>query len=333
MLKINNFNVKFKELFFFKYNEINLNNLNEIKKNLNNSIFIDKKIINTINNFNIIRSFELNINNDIIFLNIVSNKEIKINFIKKIIDTIVFFRKIDINFPVINLTINLFLTNYKKKFPSYKSINYLGISNVNTGFTTFYNQTTREINLYRKEEINKVLIHELIHAYNIDEYYIINHEEYSNKLSELYNIKSINGLRMYESYTESLAIIIHSIKISIEKNISINKIINDEINFSLGQIENILNFYNINNLNELKDKKKELNEESSIFSYYIIKGSLLNNINEYLTFLNKNNINYFSLKTNNISEFYKLIIKSLKKIKIKKKEKKINNILRMSIHE
>jgi len=319
MFKINNFEIYLKKINF-KYQEINF--LNNIKKSLNNSLFIDKKIKKTINTFNIYRSFKLYIDGDIIILNIVSNKEIKNKFIYNIFDTIIFFRSINIDFPKINLTINLFLTNYLKKFPFHTSL--LGSFNVNTGFTNFISPTTREINLYRKEEINKVLIHEMIHAYNIDEYYILNHEEYSKKLSDLYNIKSVNGLRMYESYTETLAILIYSNKISKDKGIALNKILDEEIKFSLSQIENILNYYNINNLSELKEKKKELIEDSSIFSYYIIKGALLNNLNEFMVFLNKKR---------SISEFYKLIIKSLNKNRIKNLEKNKNkNTLRMSCH-
>ena len=56
------------------------------------------------------------------------------------------------------LNINIWLTNEIKTFTSKY---YLGIQNINSGLT-FHNNKLGQIYIFRKEEVSKVLIHELI---------------------------------------------------------------------------------------------------------------------------------------------------------------------------
>jgi hypothetical protein len=81
-----------------------------------------------------------------------------------------FRRKLKTEF---HLKINLYALPDKKTFPNTASdISY---KNVNSGFFQRIDPTHGEIFVYREEEMFKVLIHELVHAFNtfVDHYYVI----------------------------------------------------------------------------------------------------------------------------------------------------------------
>ena len=65
------------------------------------------------------------------------------------------------------LHINLMLTDEKKKLDFNK--NEIGPNEVNSGSTTYYNLNDNGvITIWRNEELEKVLIHELLHALHTD---------------------------------------------------------------------------------------------------------------------------------------------------------------------
>jgi hypothetical protein len=290
----------------------------EVLKTKLKSDFISISIYKSIIDYNYIQSYDIIINEDIIHLNIISkNKSIKKSELNDIIAVIRFFRELDIEFPKITLKINIWMSHFKKMLPSHNNKSILTSENVNTGFTIYKKSDIvksvhdiKEIYIYRKEELHKVLIHEMIHAYDLDTYFIRNHQKYSDRLEDTYNIHSKYGIKIYESYVETIAILLHCIYLSRKNKNSLNKAILLETKYSLFQTAKILEYYNIHSIKELKNN---IYEESSIFSYYIIKSALLFNLKAFLKMCHTHNNNYIQIKQNWIKEFTKLIQKSLDK--------------------
>ena len=310
--------IQCKELNNFVIKEVDSDNLELLKTKLK-SDFITTLIYKSIIDYNSIHSYDIIINEDIIHLNIISkNRSIKKSELNDIIAVIRFFRELDIEFPKITLKITIWMSDLKKMLPL-GDPGILTSENVNTGFTIYKKSDivksvhdVKEIYIFRKEELHKVLIHEMIHAYDLDTYFIRNHQKYSDRLEDTYNIHSKYGIKIYESYVETIAILLHCMYLSKKDKIKfdIHKALLLETKYSLFQTAKILEYYNIHSIKEIKNN---IYEESSIFSYYIIKSALLFNLKTFLKMCHTHNNNYIQIKQNWIKEFTKLIQKSLDK--------------------
>jgi len=138
-----------------------------------------------------------------------------------------------------------------------------------------------EITIWRKEEILKVSIHELIHAlsydYKQDTSDIIQH--YQRK----YGVTSPK-MNTYEAYTEIYAELLHSYMISHiyhKLNPTFNPYdlfvsnVGIEIEFSQLQATKILS---------LVDSNKDMNKDTNVCAYYIIKLELYQNLYSFIQF-------------------------------------------------
>jgi len=286
------FSQKFKELFEKIY-----------KNHFSNNKYLQEDILTKISNFNnnsylihhtfIIDNIELNIH---IFI----YNDRQLNYYTKYINKMILYFKI-----IKNLTdsscmkkgcnVYLFLTDAKKKLNiNSQKKEILNSSNINSGFC-YGCQELGNIVIFREEECMKVFVHELLHAFNIDKN-LFNID--NNFLREIYklNEKVINNMHLNEALIEYYATLIY---ISIESITYINnynkKIPNNCIDFyasfkilykielvhSMFQVVKILNHYDINYIdliNILDDKTKtsddnvlDYNEDTHIFSYYILK--------------------------------------------------------------
>jgi hypothetical protein len=103
-----------------------------------------------------------------------------------------------------NLTIYIYLTQEKKRLPNDPNA-VLGRENANTAFTTSCTSDT-EIHLYREEEWFKVFIHETIHSYGLD-FSTMNNSSANAQIRKIFGVSS--DVRLYESYTEYWAEIVH----------------------------------------------------------------------------------------------------------------------------
>jgi hypothetical protein len=276
-----------------------------------------------------------------------------------------------------NLNVYLYLIDLHKTLPTIDA-NPIGWMNANTAFTyscSDYNISSpkdiannndiTEIIIFREEEWFKVFIHETFHCMGLDFSHM--DTQFSNsKIHSIFNIT--NDIKLFESYTESLAEIMNSIFYVyysvintkyIENVDYIYKKIEEnmkyEILFSLFQCVKILDHYGLSysvmydvNARELC---KKYSENSPIFSYYVLKPILLYNINDFIGWINKNNKGSlsFTKTTENINKycmffenFYKKdgyirIIQNIEKefIKIKNDEKFKTELetLRMTLFE
>jgi len=227
----------------------------------------------------------------------------------------------------LRLKLTILCAPNKKKL-SHK-YDYLLPDNCNTGSTL----KGKFINLWRVEEIDKVLIHELIHYLYVDSYFLKNSLTFDKYVQKEYNIKG--NSYTYECITEILAIIIHSVYISLKTKIILDRIIGYETNFSMFQTAKILSFFNFKSFDDIKTG--EIKQKVGALSYYILKSSLLSSIDstlDYIENIKKNNeTTYFVTllkKTMNDSKFIDCINYYMDRYKNNQKHNFIWNTMRMS---
>ena len=295
--------------------------------------------------------YKLKIKNSNIEINYFNNK-LQSGTLKKYFKIAILLNHFNNNNDYLNLT---FFNSNKKKMLPLKKKDLLGPKEINSGVTTFYNH--KKITLWRIEEQKKVLIHELIHFYNYDFGHIDNY--YSQQVVSKVNINENNEIRLNEAYTELCALIIHcfikcyenktqlkktkkSINKDVNKNIAGS--LNTELKFSLYQCVKILKHFGFKNYEEFLTKCKKcekFRQTTSVFSYFFIKCALLNNLDLFIEFVKKYQIQFFNIKKTDDSKqaFINLINKCIYSKNFKKnlsifQNKKsssffLNNTLRM----
>tara|TARA_B110000238_G_C16092145_1_gene424319 strand:+ start:264 stop:1328 length:1065 start_codon:yes stop_codon:yes gene_type:complete len=228
-----------------------------------------------------------------------------------------------------NLNITLFLIDSRKLF-SYSSI--LSHTEINTGYSNMNN-----IVVYRKEEFNKVIIHELIHMLNLD---IKSYNKLDIAFNTFVNINKREHIKINEAYTETLSCIINCILSSytIGEYELFTEYLNIELKFSLYQTAKILIFYKYNSADDFFRPYTDgmFRQNTSVFSYYIIKASFLLNINKFIDFLyNISRENYIELIKDSLNnkKFIYLVGIFMKHINKRNKKGILYNTLRMSIVE
>ena len=226
--------------------------------------------------------------------------------------------------------IKVYPTAFKKILPKQRVFEP---DNINSG----YSIVGREVVIFRSEELYKVLIHELLH------YFDISIEEHTFKCGiycDIFAIKKNTELILNEAYVEFWAIILNCIILiyDLQRTFDIAKIIhllNYELDFSLYQCAKIFRHCSFTSYQDfLHNSHYKLEQKTHVFSYFIVKTALLFNINR---FINKYNLH----QQINRNEFTKLIIDSLKNPSFQKYIDKyireminkdyISNSLRMSL--
>jgi hypothetical protein len=125
-------------------------------------------------------------------------------YVKKMYIWLTIISKLASSQCVQNLTVYIYLTQEKKRLPNDPNA-VLGRENANTAFTTSCTSDT-EIHLYREEEWFKVFIHETIHSYGLD-FSTMNNSSANAQIRKIFGISY--DVRLYESYTEYWAEIVH----------------------------------------------------------------------------------------------------------------------------
>ena len=197
-----------------------------------------------------------------------------------------------------NVNITIIPTNFKKKLNRYQH-NIIGSREINSGLTSFGDNN---ITIFREEEMEKVLIHELIHLLNLD----FNHIYIdSSNIHRLCNINPKNKIILNESYTEIITILINSFINSFEssKKLDYNlvkKMIYYEIKFNLTKISKILNYYGFVNTEQFFTNYNNnlFQQKTSVFSYFIVKTSLLFSLDMFIIFLKDNSYSIFNINKN-----------------------------------
>jgi len=259
-------------------------------------------------------------------------------FLKKLLKRVIFM--MDFCDIYKNTNIKLYDTPFKKSLPCKKHSmcnKSIGPDNVNSGYNYLNN-----IVIYRKEEIKKLLIHEMIHLLDID----IKYED--DKIKSLFVKKICNKntreFLLNESYVETWACIINIFLTQYESNVYKK---NHKYDFklylerfkkekmaSLYYGSKILHYYNFNTLQSVLKKNNKCSsmfiEDTNVFCYFIIKMINLFYINKFLELffkhqrLNKK-YNYKTYVQFVDSHFLLMDKYVTKTIKIIKKNKNNNN--------
>jgi hypothetical protein len=276
-------------------------------------------------------------NNEIIYF---TNKKKVSNLINKIAQ-IIKSLKILFHREKIDQKLFFFESSMKKMFPSKNKI--LGSNECNSGvtFITFEHHKNGEITLYRKEEILKVLIHELIHSNLIDSHIILSKD--SKKINEHFCVKY--NILLNETVTETIATILNLFYIGIMNKMTpakINNLFKNEIKYSIYVCSKIMNYYKFEDTSIFSKKYNECKtyfpQETNVIAYYLFKPIIFLNYMAYGSLLEKYSLNY---KINNeafIPKMIDLVINNLDLLKkdkylyvIKKDDK--NKSLRMTLYE
>jgi hypothetical protein len=218
------------------------------------SKFIDKSLLDELKTF---KQYII-IKEPSIDIKISYNDEPSKKLINMIYSAVRLFQKL---YSTKNVIVSIALTTQKRVLtnPIIESVN------VNGGQTDLV-----EIEIFRKEEVVKVLMHELCHFFKLD---CGNINDKQEPIMSKFNIKTPNYLSVQEAFTEYLAILHHIALISYYTNQSIRLIYHYEKIFSLFQICKILNHYKFKQFEDLY--KNEMIQGTNVFSYYIIKFFIL----------------------------------------------------------
>ena len=234
---------------------------------------------------------------------------------------------------IFNFMYNLFRNKFNNKFiltiysvDLKKEIDinnsHLTSDHVNTGSTV----RQRYIELWRNEELTKVLFHELVHYLGLD--IRDNYDIMEKNIIKFVNFKEGTTVIPNEAYTEFIGLILTNLYNSIKiknsnpklKNSDIfESFMNLELYWSLFQVAKVINFYKcFDQYNSIFKKSScKIKQSTSVFSYYIIKSSLLFNFNIMINFLvdiNNPKFHYlnFQENSNNIKNFTNYIKQFLK---------------------
>lgn len=187
----------------------------------------------------------------------------------------------------------LFNTPYKKNIARATNRNKpIGPTNVNGGLC-YYNYNI--IILWRKEELRKVVIHELLHSLKLDKDLIVNERVFSKTMRSYFKLNKHLGVN--ESYTETMACIYNCVfSVIFRPIVSNTKLLHDkhtvhyhnvqqiiyyiqvEIFYSIVKTAQILNYYKFKSITDLlTHQTNTIDQQSNVFSYYILKCFMLYN--------------------------------------------------------
>jgi hypothetical protein len=165
--------------------------------------------------------------------------------------------------------------------------------NINSGYTDF---STNEIFIWREEEFEKVIFHELIHYMDLD----VRNMAFDDEDIPII----INGPKSYyEAFTDLQGILYYLVYLSIVTGKSVNSFFQIEYEFIKNQANNLNNIFKLEDWSTLakseptNKEKKIIKQSSPAFTYFIIKYLIIKKIVE------DNNINLL----NNPKELIKTI--------------------------
>lgn len=273
------------------------------------SSFISLEIQDIIyNDIDFVETIELNILETLFVVKLYSNSKLnktnnnknEKNRVKKMLETLSITIGMslwtDCSLKGRKIIINLFDINKPKYFVPYKKV--IEPKHVNSAYTVPCRYITDDyedlyVVIFRNEEWEKVLFHELMHLYSYD--IELNNKRINTRvntrLSKIFNIECEFNLE--EAYCEFWGRILWCLW----KNKGIKKEINKEIErqqlWSIYQgivvLTNTGLYENALNLNEENKIIKRNPERTSAFSYYVICGLMMSNMREFLIWCFDNN--------------------------------------------
>ena len=241
-------------------------------------------------------------------------------------------------------TLNLYfyMTPFKKYLPTN---DILGPKHVNSGYSSIGTREG-EIVIFRKEEWFKVLIHETFHSFGLD-FARMSQGRINKKFKNIFPINS--EFNIFEAYTESWAEIINSVFISYhlirKKKVEVRRkeffkfsryCLEIEKIFSLYQCVKILKYMGLTYSNlytkdeqSMYARKTCYQENTNVFSYYILTAILMNNYIGFMDWCNNENISLLKFHSNqrSLDSFYDYVVSQYKSSNLLQNLKYITGIL------
>ncbi len=200
----------------------------------------------------------------------------------------------------------------------------LDVEEINSA-TTFH-APHNFVSIFRREEAPKVLIHELVHFFELDSIFR------STDFGYIERFKLRVPCLICETYSEFVAFLLNVEYVSLSTGRDINELFIMEQAFSAIQVKKIMEFFDINTIDEFY----KIQSDTNLFTYYILKTALIFTIDNpklFISMLEKNGfriINPDQIKVMIDSGLLVLIdkIKEISKIPMEFK-----NTMRMTIIE
>jgi hypothetical protein len=153
-----------------------------------------------------------------------------------------------------------------------RTTSILGPEHVNSGYTILGGNQGNHIVIFRIEEAEKVMVHELIHLWKYDRSLFDRDTEAELESKLPYIIKSTQGIRINEAITETIATLLYT-SFCVKQPLQIKQAMILQRDHAIKQAAKILEMQGFSHLSKLKTRAFE--EESHVFSYYVIKAALL----------------------------------------------------------
>lgn len=189
-----------------------------------------------------------------------------------------------------------------------KETKILAPLNTNSGSTYRCN----DMQIWRREEMQKVTLHEMAHYYKLD-FQLSPKQSFvlANRVLKVLPFTVVGTVNINEAYTEIIALLLNTAIVVANKEWDRNKYLEAlimETKFSIFQAAKVLHMYGFRYLMDTKI----INQQTSIFSYYIVKCALLYSLKDTLNFINGDpNIGSRRNKKKVVNDFTELVIESL----------------------
>ena len=177
--------------------------------------------------------------------------------------------------------IAIYYMDKNKMLPESTGVKSLGKDVLNSAF-----KNGDDIVIYRSEELFKLLVHELIHFYDIDKA-IKAFSPLSDSLLEIYNInidQDSKILKVYEAYTEAVACVLNVI-FTTDSPDDLIEAFYKELRFSTSQIAKIFDYFGMS-AREIYKKdesgKPAFTQQTAAFEYFYLKTKFLLNLKKLL---------------------------------------------------
>lgn len=210
----------------------------------------------------------------------------------------------------------IYMSEEKKYLPKDFSKEVISAKHVNSGVTISYTNRDKpsQIIIYREEELLKVLTHEVLHLCetHFDRY----NEVIDINIKEAQHITKDSTLNLFESYVETLTLIINTIIYSYIKSPNAStRLIKSNMAIEKDHSQRVVDelYYMLHSSpNSNKQKIFPLNEKTNTFSYLVIKLLFLQNEDIFFSTLDAN----YCVNQTNCEQFLQMIVNNLPKIKV-----------------
>lgn len=201
---------------------------------------------------------------------------------------------------IINLQIDIVLSPFKKRINGKQPLDEY---NINSGVTSNARDTNNvKILIFRREEVGKVLIHELLHALQMDD---AAQPLTSNTISSFFGART--SLNINESFTETYASLLNLGLATLvqQKGISyFRQLVRKEYLFLQHQASKVLHAIGFRTNNGILLSKVDYKEKTNIISYYILKYINFKNIDDFCEFLF-----FHNFELNRVNDYIKFLAK------------------------